>query len=196
MPFDFLKKYIEPKIWLQLNQDKKNLRIKETDKQAKLKEMNIFGIDGDCFAFRLDSIPRRRFAHLFLKANADKIHKGVDGVIFYKTGDRKYVILCELKSDNLGNPKDKFASSNAFIDYICSLAYRLYGEKLCQFQRANIVFSLRANVNKRPIVKKDIRSSDFSEINVKAPTGFCNINELLKHPKKIIECKKCPIFES
>lgn len=144
MIYKTLNKVINEKVIISINQEKKNIIIKESEQEAKLKRIIIEGFtNADKFiAFKLDY---KRFSTLspYLNKSQKHIHKGCDAVIITEIDTEKYIFFCELKSDSPKGYKDQFLSSHAFIDYIDSLVEKFFDCSIKAFKKIYLLFTSR-----------------------------------------------------
>jgi hypothetical protein len=142
MIYKALKEIINKKIIIPINQEKKNITIKEADPSARLKRIIINGFtEVDRFiAFTLDY---RSFSMMspYLEKSRKHIHKGCDAVIITEIENEKYIFFCELKSDSPKGYKSQFLSSHAFIDYIESLTEKFFDCSINAFKKIYLLFT-------------------------------------------------------
>ncbi|MBI1748295.1 MAG: hypothetical protein HYR55_17185 [Acidobacteria bacterium] len=156
MPFDYLDSIMEHRDRVRIPYDEQKARVmlSEDDPDSDIAKLEIAGFDSRCFAFRLDGLKKPHKTHLYLKVNAPDIHKGCDGVLIFRFKGRGYILFCELKSKRTAGFTKQLHSSQAFTDYLCSLAKRFGGLDLCDFTRVNVLFTTRPFANKVPFKRE------------------------------------------
>lgn len=157
MAFSFLKTILDDRLCSDIYS---TCSLRERDKSAKLKKVNILGISKNAFLLKLD---RKRICNLF-DCRVENINKMCDYAIFIEESDNKInVLLCELKT---GKPKPK--------DFVYQLAN---GEKVIEF-----IFSIIA------LEKTNITHNvDKVLFCNKYKTSFYNKGQIYSEPKKRYE---------
>ncbi len=184
MPIEYIKDIIISKAHLQYDSTKKQITIKEIDpsSESKLKQVYITHIAGKCFGFRMDYklTKKCRLTHLLLDAKSkNNIHKGVDGIIFYKSNTgKKYILVCELKSGGK-RYENQFKSSHAFVEYLSAITDKFANENLKQYVQINIIFTTKVSKQTlRP--PKYFRTLSFIFITVDKPKYYIGIDKIVK----------------
>lgn len=144
------------------------LVIKETDQDAKCKEVVLIGFENKLttFGFELDTKGIKKISPYF--ENKKGLDKGNDGIIFTTINNKKYVFICELKDGAKGHIA-QFKSTSCFVDYLKSILKRFYGTDTSDLIFKYIVFSKFGNntqdVKGNYICRKNI--SGFDVYNMK-----------------------------
>lgn len=173
MPFDYLDSILEHGR-IRIAFDEANLKVTlcEGDVNSDIAKLTIYGFDSKCFAFRLDGLRKPHRTHLYLKASAQDIHKGCDGVLIFRLKGLGYILFCELKSGNTAGFTKQIHSSQAFADYLCSLAKRFGNLDLHNFARVIALFTTRPFANKIPFKREPSYGGLFG--NEKLVRIFCD----------------------
>jgi hypothetical protein len=87
MIIDEIKKLLNPKALIDMNAEKGLLRIKESGIDAKLKQIDIIGVDVDLtVAFKLDSYPQ---LSPYFNRSEKNVNKGCDAIILTQTNNQR-----------------------------------------------------------------------------------------------------------
>ncbi len=100
MAFSYLQNILCPNRKCGCGNDCSKFVLKELDGNSKLKKIEIIGVKGDIFLFKIDC---EKTIQILNKSEID-VNKTCDYAIFYMKNNKLCATLCELKSDN---PKAK-----------------------------------------------------------------------------------------
>lgn len=177
MTLTYLDKIIESgQVRLPYDVDHSQITLEEKNPESKIGLIEINGFKGNCFAFRLDGLKKNIKTHLYLK-DAPDIHKGCDAIIIFEYDSEGYILICELKSNSTSKARRQIESSNAFIDYLCSLTKRFNDTELYKFKRFCYIFTTRALANKKPLQRKPICQIGSGICEEKLFQVFCEKNK-------------------
>ncbi len=181
---DDLKKVINVqnnKINISLTND--SVVLKETHPDAKLKKIDIKGLDSyNTLAFKLD-VRGKRISE-YLNPSTPEINKACDGIIFTSIEDKWYIFICEMKSDK---PKyteviAKYKNTKLFVHFILSLLeeYYDYPQKP---EIKYVLFDTKKGSNKTPTKVKKLEANKIDGYNIYQvhklrDTEFLNIRYL------------------
>jgi len=164
MVIDNLKKLINNEVHIGIETEHGFFKIKETEPNAKLKEVKIEGIDiNSTFAFKLDYKDYR--LSQYLNPAEKDILKACDAIIFTIYEGKGYIFICELKSFDLkkNDVISKIKSSNIFLDYINAILKTFYEESDFEFfKRKNVLFH-RQKLRKTGSRPKQMIEPEFKE---------------------------------
>lgn len=139
--------------------------IKENAENAKLRGVKIVGLEQDCLAFKLDDKNEKNSQiSRYINKSQKNVNKGCDGIIATKFGEKYYILVCELKSDNPKGFEEQMKSSHAFLDYIQSLLERFFDSSISEFVRVNVLFSTK--VYKMPVSPRKAKPQKLSRNGV------------------------------
>ena len=149
--YDILKDIIYDKAQLKhYNSSENSFYIKETDKLAKCKKVELlkFESENTTFGFELDSkhvkcAGSHKLSPYF--ENKKGLDKGNDAVIFTKIKGNHYIFICELKDGAMGYIS-QFKSSYCFVEYLKSVLEIFHSVKVDNIIIKYIVFSTKATV--------------------------------------------------
>lgn len=143
MIYEILRQIINEEVIIPFNMEKRNVIIKETSPDAKLKKIILKGFTNEdkFMAFKLGS-PKLRMSQ-YLSKSQEKINKGCDAVIAAEIRGNDYIFFCELKSDSPKGYREQFLSSHAFVDYIDSLIDKFHKLSLREFKKIYVLFTSR-----------------------------------------------------
>ncbi len=147
--YNILKNIIYDKAQLKhYNSSKNSFYIKETDKLAKCKRIELLKFESEdiTFGFELDSkhvkcAGSHKLSPYF--ENNKGLDKGNDAVIFTTIKEQKYIFICELKDGATGYIS-QFKSSSCFVEYLKSILNTFHNIKVDDFIVKYIVFSTKA----------------------------------------------------
>ena len=176
MVIDDIKKMISPDVFIDMDVNKSILRIKESGIDAKLKKVDITGVNVDLtVAFKLDF-------HLqlspYLNRTEKNINKGCDAIILIENNNQKHLLICELKSRK-PKPIDFIAqmkNSSLFLDYLGSILKTFYGSDLTLFKKKYILFYLTSLNKKSTRPKTMITPERIHGITVYKAYNYRQIN--------------------
>jgi hypothetical protein len=117
------------------------------------------------FAFSLDYQLQNKYKMFpFFNQSLGNITKVNDGIIFYKNGNDIFVLLIELKSNNLGDYKKQLQAGKNFVNYLKNMLNLMFNKNY-QIDKDNIrciVFSTRKTQRKQGTKRENIK---FAHIN-------------------------------
>jgi len=143
MVIDDIRKLINPEVLIDMDTIKGILRIKESAIEAKLKRIDITGVDvNSTIAFKLDY---HNQLSLYLNRSEKNINKGCDAIILTQMNNKNHLFICELKSYA---PREveffaKMKNSSLFLDYINTILRTFYRSDLTSFKKKYILFYLK-----------------------------------------------------
>ncbi|OQY01469.1 MAG: hypothetical protein B6I26_03840 [Desulfobacteraceae bacterium 4572_130] len=162
--YNDIKSLLNPEIIQDIDQEKGEVTLKETDKKAKLKSVLLRGLDKNAIVFKLDKNKKDfKIKSAFLNPGLKGIHKGCDYVII----DRNTIIFCELKSKNIKGADEQLICSIPFIDYLLSLL-KIHKKKSECFHQYFIKFSYPSSKLKKQRGKNgwlDTKSTEYKGKN-------------------------------
>jgi hypothetical protein len=133
------------------------------------------------FAFTLDiNLNNRCKMFQFLNQSTPLVNKVNDGIIFYINDNKIFVLLVELKSNNLGDYKKQLHAGKLFVSYLIGILNNSFAKNYT-IKEENIkclVFSLRKTARKQGTTRSKIAY---------AKDNGLNIAELQCNDKHIIE---------
>ena len=169
--YEILKDIIYDKAQLKnYNSSKNSFYIKENDKLAKCKKIELlkFESENTTFGFELDTKGIKKVSQYF--ENNKGLDKGNDAIIFTTLNSKQYIFICELKDGGKGY-LSQFKSSSCFIDYLKSILKNFYNKNLDNTIIKYIVFSKHAqqmNVTKGKYITTNISGFDIYHVNCKS----------------------------
>ena len=173
--YNDIKSLLNPEIIQNIDQEKGQVILKETDKKAKLKSVILRGLDKNAVVFKLDKNKKgfnkkSVFLHPNPKDKDNKslgIHKGCDYVIISRWKNKNTIIFCELKSKNISGADEQLVCSIPFIDYLLSLL-KIHKRKSECFDQYFIKFSYSSSKLKKQRGKNgglDTKSTEYKGKN-------------------------------
>lgn len=145
----------------------KEINIEEDDEQTTCKNLKFICNNNKYFAFTLDRcIPRNAHRFPFFNQSQDVINKANDSIIVHDNNGEIYILLVELKSDNLGTYLKQLKCGKSFIEYIFNIINIKYSKNYVinddnvrcvvattrrtvrkpSFKRQNVSFEIRNNM--------------------------------------------------
>lgn len=154
-----IKKLLNPDVLIDMDTLKGILRIKESGVDAKLKKVDIMGVNvNSTVAFKLDYYNQLT---PYLNRSEKNINKGCDAIIFTQVNNQNHLLICELKSYA---PKEvdfvaKMKNSSIFLECISALLRTFFPSDLASFKKKYILFYLK-KINKRTTLPRQMITSE------------------------------------
>jgi hypothetical protein len=165
---EYIKQYPERKV-----------RIKETDRSAELKIVEITGFQSETnVVFSFDDKPPLSD---YISPNGG-YRKRCDAVVLTKYDDVDYLLFIELKSKKLKHLdiENKFKSSKCFIDYIDSVLKDFHSDNLLnKCQKRFIVFCQPPLLHKTPTNIKPLPHKKIGDAICIPYTGCISLKQIL-----------------
>jgi len=128
-----------------INSDKRyeikgsSILIKETDKSATLKKVEITGVDLNTVAFEFDKSGHTGKA---FNITHKKVHKACDAIIFCQLDDEYFILFCELKTSVPSDGKHvvQLRSGLCWVQYLRAILNEFEGIDMSHWQYRYIVF--------------------------------------------------------
>ena len=158
-----------------------DLHIKINSKEIKIIEPKNKDKEGSCqkiilkvasksfFAFTLDyDLKDKCKMFPFFNQSLGDIKKANDGIIFCKKDNTIYVLLIELKSDNLGDYKKQLQAGKNFTLYLQNMLNMVFN-KSYKIKEENIkclVFTTRITPRKQKSSRRNILFQNINGLNI------------------------------
>ncbi len=143
----------------------KEIAINEIKNESGCQKIILKLASKNIFAFSLDyQLQNRCKMFPFFNQSLGNITKVNDGIIFYKNGNDIFVLLIELKSNNLGDYKKQLQAGKNFVNYLKNMLNLMFNKNY-QIDEDNIrciVFSTRKTQRKQGTKRENIK---FDNIN-------------------------------
>ncbi len=143
----------------------KEITINEIKNESGCQKVILKLTSKNIFAFSLDyQLQNRCKMFPFFNQSLGNITKVNDGIIFYKNGNEIFVLLIELKSNNLGDYKKQLQAGKNFVNYLKNMLNLMFNKNY-QIDKDNIrciVFSTRKTQRKQGTKRENIK---FANIN-------------------------------
>jgi len=128
-----------------INSDKRyeikgsSILIKETDKSATLKKVEITGVDLNTVAFEFDKSGHTGKA---FNITHKKVHKACDAIIFCQLDEDYFVVFCELKTSVPSDEKHiiQLTSGMCWVQYLQAILNEFEGIDMSNWQYRYVVF--------------------------------------------------------
>lgn len=138
-----------------------SVTVKESGKQATLKELKIVGVGANAVALCFD-----KAGHGTPFADGQKVRRACDAILFCRFGDEGYILCFELKS---GEPSpEEYAvqllSGQCFVDYVVSIIKHFHNFDCTKWHRRFFVFH-----DKKNSISKDTGKPRYSNQSPLSP---------------------------
>jgi len=152
-----------------------------TEDDAECNKVILKSKRKNIFAFSLDkNLTKRCDMFPFFNQNTSLINKVNDGIIFYINDNKIFILLIELKSNNLGKYKKQLQAGKIFVSYLLGVLNNSF-QSTYTLQEKNIkclVFTSRKTVRKYGTKRMNI---EYNEINGLQIAEFqCNDNHIIE----------------
>lgn len=157
------------------------IEIKEDGLEAKLEKVVLTNfIEKKVFAFKMDDKNIKSICNIF-DDSVEFFNKACDAIIFAEIKNKKYIFICELKSDRpkFNEYEKQFKSSNAFLDYLSSLLEHFYDIDLKEFKRKNILFMSGSSTRQTTGIKYKEKIYILKETKCNTPDETRDIREFI-----------------
>jgi len=146
----------------------KEIKVTEL-KNPSCKSIIFKSVSKNIFAFSLDYQLAKRCKILpFFNQSLGDINKVNDAIIFYEKGSEQYLLLIELKSNNLGDYKKQLQAGKNFSLYLVSMLNLTFGKNY-EIKDENIrclVVSTRKTPRKQGSKRKNIKYDIVNGLNI------------------------------
>ncbi len=143
----------------------KEITINEIKNESGCQKVILKLTSKNIFAFSLDyQLQNKCKMFPFFNQSLGNITKVNDGIIFYKNGNDIFVLLIELKSNNLADYKKQLQAGKNFVLYLKNMLNLMFNKNY-QIDKDNIrciVFSTRKTQRKQGTKRENIK---FANIN-------------------------------
>jgi len=143
--------------------------LQNKEKNSSCKKVTLKTTSKSLIAFSLDTkISGQSRIFPFFNNSLGSINKANDGIIFYKKDNNIFVLLIELKSNNLGSYKHQLQAGKNFILYLNNMLNLTFSKKY-NIKDENIkclVFSTRKTERKFQKTRKNIIFEDIDGLNI------------------------------
>jgi len=143
------------------------IEIKEDN--AKCKKVILKSKRKQIFAFSLDiNLDNRCKMFPFFNQTTAFVNKVNDGIVFYLNNNQIFVLLIELKTNNLGNYIKQLQSGKNFTSYLIGILNNSFGKNY-SIKEENIkclVFSLRKTARKQGTKRVKISYKKINGLNI------------------------------
>jgi len=155
------------------------IEIKENG--AECKKVILKSKRKQIFAFSLDTnLDNRCKMFPFLNQTTPLVNKVNDGIIFYLNNNKIFILLIELKTNNLGDYKKQLHSGKNFALYLLKILNNSF-TKNYTVEDKNIkclVFSLRKTARKQGTKRTNITYQNIDGLNIAELQ--CNDNHIIE----------------
>jgi len=155
------------------------IEIKENG--AECKKVILTSKRKQIFAFSLDiNLDNRCKMFPFLNQTTPLVNKVNDGIIFYLNNNEIFILLIELKSNNLGEYKKQLHSGKNFALYLLKILNNSFSKNYT-IEDKNIrclVFSLRKTARKQGTKRTNIIYQNIDGLNIAELQ--CNDNHFIE----------------
>jgi hypothetical protein len=129
------------------------LSIKEEDKQATLKLVQVVDVGTTAFLIKYD---KGKFPGTSMFANHRSLHRGCDAIAFCEVDGTPYIMCFELKSSEptRSGVIEQFRSAHCFLEYLDAVVRHYYRcGSISQWERRYFVFHNQSDtpLNKKPL---------------------------------------------
>jgi len=152
-----------------------------TEDDAECSKVILKSKRKNVFAFSLDkNLTKRCDMFPFFNQATPLINKVNDGIIFYKNDNKIFVLLIELKTNNLGQYKKQLQAGKNFIFYLIEVLNNSFTSHY-EIKEENIkclVFSLRKTARKQGTKRHNITYKKTGGLNI--AEFQCNDNHIIE----------------
>jgi len=156
--------------------------------RAMCKKVILTSKRKNIFAFSLDkSLDNTCKMFPFFNQGTTSLNKVNDGIIFYLNNNQIYVLLIELKTNNLGEYKKQLQAGKSFVLYLLEVLNNTFAStyKIKEENIKCLIFSLRKTARKQGSKRKNIEYEKINGLNIAELQ--CNDNHIIE--KFIIDIK-------
>ena len=152
-----------------------------TEENAECSKIILKSKRKNIFAFSLDkNLTKRCDMFPFFNQTTPLINKVNDGIVFYINDNKIFILLIELKSNNLGKYKKQLQAGKIFVSYLLEVLNNSFSSTYT-LQEENIkclVFSLRKTVRKQGTKRTNISYEYIDGLNITELQ--CNDNHIIE----------------
>jgi hypothetical protein len=133
------------------------------------------------FAFSLDkNLDNSCRMFPFFNQTTSSITKVNDGIVFYLSDNQIYILLIELKTNNLGEYKKQLQAGKNFVLYLVEVLNNsfLKNYKIDEINIKCLVFSLRKTARKQGTKRMNIKYEKINGLNITELQ--CNDNHIIE----------------
>ena len=155
--------------------------IEFIEDRAKCKKVILQSNRKNIFAFSLDkNLDNSCKMFPFFNQTTSSINKVNDGIVFYLDNNHIYILLIELKTNNLGEYKKQLQAGRSFVLYILEIINNTFSSRY-KVKEENIkclIFSLRKTARKQGTKRKNIEYKKIDSLNIAELQ--CNDNHIIE----------------
>jgi len=143
--------------------------VEFTEDDAECSKIILKSKRKNIFAFTLDkNLAKRCDMFPFFNQQTPMINKVNDGIVFYINDNKIFILLIELKSNNLGKYKEQLKAGKIFVSYLLGVLNNSF-QRTYIVEEKNIkclVFSLRKTARKQGTKRTSILYKQIDGLNI------------------------------
>ncbi|OFX28026.1 MAG: hypothetical protein A2033_14640 [Bacteroidetes bacterium GWA2_31_9] len=177
----FIKKTINQTFNFSISSKEETFELLEKRKSAKCKKAKFRrNTENPVIAYKFDE-PKEKIMEKFPFFNDGNYKAMCDYILFYYKNHTCYIILCNLKSDNLHNNTDQFNAGNYFSNFIISTTKRCHPEtNNIPIKLIKVLFSSKINRygNNKPSNKPNSQNGIIPYLSNDKYCHICNLDAI------------------
>ena len=144
--------------------------LHEDGRNAKCKIARFQYIEGEVLAYKFDKqqVGKDNTIFPFFANGVTHLKKMCDFILFYKNKRQQiFVLLCNLKSDDIGTHKEQIAAAEVFVEFVTKTSTRLFPTEKMDYRLIKVLYQSNKSVNKNTT---NGRNSKNNMLNNTEPT--------------------------